>query len=170
MLMPSVPRRSPADSHHLGQIVCGASCIVSLSQNLPLKNNLRQEEENRRRMARMGRNVTHRTSKWQSLILDLQTCTLAYVSKSFDNSRWTSLGFYSRKRKFRCRISAFCLWQGTEKDGNLRKKRVKTLPETAKHRTSLPQTSVLFIPNIGTLPQRSPMFLISEPAETAKSA
>ena len=49
-------------------------------------------------------------------------------------------------------------------------KRVKTLPETAKHRTSSPKSAVLFMQNIGTLPQRSPMFLISEPAETAKSA
>ena len=34
----------------------------------------------------------------------------------------------------------------------------------AKHRTSLRQTSVLSRQNIGTLPQRSPMFLVSERA------
>ena len=34
-------------------------------------------------------------------------------------------------------------------------------PEVQKHRTSLHKTSVLLRQNIGTFPQRSPMFLIS---------
>ena len=35
------------------------------------------------------------------------------------------------------------------------------VPEVQKHRTSLHKTSVLLRQNIGTFPQRSPMFLIS---------